>query len=92
MIIRFCVITYAINEEAFSSQHIKHFLNALIVGVTVLVVAVPEGLPLAVTLSLAYSVKKVNNSPGGGGIGDDVRKTWCADDERQQSCAPFGRL
>jgi len=26
--------------------------------VTVLVVAVPEGLPLAVTLSLAYSVKK----------------------------------
>lgn len=31
----------------------------MIIGVTVLVVAVPEGLPLAVTLSLAYSVKKV---------------------------------
>ena len=29
----------------------------MIIGVTVLVVAVPEGLPLAVTLSLAYSVK-----------------------------------
>jgi P-type Ca2+ transporter type 2B len=31
----------------------------VIIGVTVLVVAVPEGLPLAVTLSLAYSVKKM---------------------------------
>lgn len=30
-----------------------------IVGVTVLVVAIPEGLPLAVTISLAYSVKKM---------------------------------
>lgn len=29
------------------------------IGVTVIVVAVPEGLPLAVTLSLAYSVKKM---------------------------------
>ena len=28
-------------------------------GVTVLVVAVPEGLPLAVTLALAYSVRKM---------------------------------
>ena len=32
-------------------------MNFIIIGVTVLVVAVPEGLPLAVTLSLAYSVK-----------------------------------
>ena len=30
-----------------------------IIGVTVLVVAVPEGLPLAVTIALAYSVKKM---------------------------------
>ena len=36
-----------------------HFRNFIIIGVTVLVVAVPEGLPLAVTLSLAYSVKKM---------------------------------
>jgi magnesium-transporting ATPase (P-type) len=28
----------------------------LIIGVTIVVVAVPEGLPLAVTISLAYSV------------------------------------
>lgn len=39
-------------------------MNAIIVGITIVVVAVPEGLPLAVTISLAYSVnqmKKENN-------------------------------
>ena len=35
----------------------EYFVNHFIIGVTVLVVAVPEGLPLAVTLSLAYSVR-----------------------------------
>jgi P-type E1-E2 ATPase len=29
----------------------------LIIGITIIVVAVPEGLPLAVMISLAYSVK-----------------------------------
>ena len=31
----------------------------MIIGITIIVVAIPEGLPLAVTLSLAYSVKKM---------------------------------
>ena len=39
--------------------YINHYVKFVIIGVTVLVVAVPEGLPLAVTLSLAYSVKKM---------------------------------
>ncbi|KAK4302858.1 hypothetical protein Pmani_025083 [Petrolisthes manimaculis] len=34
-------------------------MKFFILGVTILVVAVPEGLPLAVTLGLAYSVKKM---------------------------------
>lgn len=34
-------------------------LSAFIVAVTIVVVAVPEGLPLAVTISLAYSVKQM---------------------------------
>lgn len=34
-------------------------LRAFIMAVTIVVVAVPEGLPLAVTISLAYSTKKV---------------------------------
>ena len=36
-------------------------LKAFIMGVTIVVVAVPEGLPLAVTLSLAYSTQKMMN-------------------------------
>ncbi len=39
--------------------YINFYVKFVIIGVTVLVVAVPEGLPLAVTLSLAYSVKKM---------------------------------
>jgi calcium-translocating P-type ATPase len=34
-------------------------IKAFIMGVTIVVVAVPEGLPLAVTLSLAYSTQKM---------------------------------
>ena len=36
-----------------------HALDALIIGVPIVVVAVPEGLPLAVTIALAYSTKKM---------------------------------
>lgn len=38
-----------------------HCLKSFIMGVTIVVVAVPEGLPLAVTLSLAYSTQKMMN-------------------------------
>lgn len=34
-------------------------MSYFIIGVTIVVVAVPEGLPLAVMISLAYSVKKM---------------------------------
>ena len=34
-------------------------LNYFIFAVTIVVVAIPEGLPLAVTISLAYSMKKM---------------------------------
>ena len=42
-----------------TGKHLKRLVGFIITGVTVLVVAVPEGLPLAVTLSLAYSVRKM---------------------------------
>jgi len=37
----------------------RELLNDLILAVTIVVVAVPEGLPVAVTLSLAWSVRKL---------------------------------
>uniref|UniRef100_A0A0N5B1V3 Calcium-transporting ATPase n=1 Tax=Strongyloides papillosus TaxID=174720 RepID=A0A0N5B1V3_STREA len=59
LFIRFCIDRYIIAEKEFHINDIQYFISFLIIGVTVLVVAVPEGLPLAVTLSLAYSVKKM---------------------------------
>merc|ERR1719445_459787 len=40
-------------------DHLEEILEFFIVAVTIVVVAVPEGLPLAVTISLAYSMKKM---------------------------------
>jgi P-type E1-E2 ATPase len=51
-------------KDFFTVSTINLLVNYLILSITVIVVAVPEGLPLAVTISLAYSVmkmKKENN-------------------------------
>jgi P-type E1-E2 ATPase len=49
-----CIIGLAIKGEPIS-----RLVDYLIVAITVLAVAVPEGLPLAVTLALAYSSNKM---------------------------------
>jgi P-type Ca2+ transporter type 2B len=59
LVVRYCVSNYMMESKPFSITDLNYFIKYLIIGVTVLVVAVPEGLPLAVTLSLAYSVKKM---------------------------------
>ncbi|CAG5101032.1 Similar to ATP2B3: Plasma membrane calcium-transporting ATPase 3 (Homo sapiens) [Cotesia congregata] len=59
LIVQFCVKKFYIQKAQWESSYINNLIKHLIIGVTVLVVAVPEGLPLAVTLSLAYSVKKM---------------------------------
>lgn len=39
--------------------NVKLWVNYFIIGVAIIVVAVPEGLPLAVMISLAYSIGKM---------------------------------
>jgi magnesium-transporting ATPase (P-type) len=46
-------------EEGFETKHLREILEYFILAVTVVAVAIPEGLPLSVTLSLAFSVKKM---------------------------------
>ena len=43
----------------FAKGYIKEWFSYLIIGVAIVVVAVPEGLPLAVMISLSYSVSKM---------------------------------
>ncbi|EDS45747.1 plasma membrane calcium-transporting ATPase 2 [Culex quinquefasciatus] len=59
LIIQFCIQTFVIEQRHWKNSYANNLVKHFIIGVTVLVVAVPEGLPLAVTLSLAYSVKKM---------------------------------
>ncbi|XP_033114585.1 plasma membrane calcium-transporting ATPase 1-like [Anneissia japonica] len=59
LIVRLCIVEFGIEKNKWSNDYWAEFVDSFILGVTVLVVAVPEGLPLAVTISLAYSVKKM---------------------------------
>lgn len=40
-------------------NYLQEWFQYIIIGITIVVVAVPEGLPLAVMISLAYSVRKM---------------------------------
>ncbi|MDE7437031.1 MAG: calcium-translocating P-type ATPase, PMCA-type [Muribaculaceae bacterium] len=54
------IITYFIKFPDFDwIAFIAYLLQTLMVAVTLIVVAVPEGLPMAVTLSLAYSMRRM---------------------------------
>jgi len=57
--VKFSVDEFYYNNKSWDMFYLSYYVKFVIIGVTVLVVAVPEGLPLAVTLSLAYSVKKM---------------------------------
>ncbi|XP_077487564.1 plasma membrane calcium-transporting ATPase 3 isoform X3 [Amblyomma americanum] len=59
LVVRHLIEVFVAEGRTWKSSDTQHIVNCFIIGVTVLVVAVPEGLPLAVTLSLAYSVKKM---------------------------------
>lgn len=60
LFIRF-FITESKSDGGFEwdKTYIENWLRFLIIGLTIIVVAVPEGLPLAVTISLAYSMSKM---------------------------------
>ena len=68
MVVRMIILIYLdpvyTAAEGVTSTVVGTVLDAFIIAVTVIVVAVPEGLPLAVTISLAFSVNammKENN-------------------------------
>ena len=61
-------VKYILEEMAFKENStagpmdlLKEVVHFFIIAITVVVVAMPEGLPLAVTISLAYSVMKMKS-------------------------------
>jgi Ca2+ transporting ATPase len=59
MIIKELILRIANGATVFDSSFVDVIVNAFIICITVIVVAIPEGLPMAVTISLAFSVMKM---------------------------------
>jgi Ca2+-transporting ATPase len=55
----FIALVISIWARPGTTTIVNGIINAFIISVTIVVVAIPEGLPLAVTISLAYSTKKM---------------------------------
>lgn len=54
------IVMYMLGNPDFDWLHfIAYFLQTIMIAVTLVVVSVPEGLPMAVTLSLAYSMRRM---------------------------------
>ncbi|MCQ2815578.1 MAG: HAD-IC family P-type ATPase, partial [Bacilli bacterium] len=61
LIIKETLVKYYKGLPIFDSTELDIVVNAFIIAVTVIVVAIPEGLPMAVAISFAYSVQKMKH-------------------------------
>jgi len=57
LILHFCIDKFVVNRLPWDHAYIQDFVSFVIISITILVIAIPEGLPVAVMVSLAYSVK-----------------------------------
>ena len=53
------VLMYLLTMDFVLIDFVTYLLQTVMIGVTLIVVAVPEGLPMAVSLSLAYSMRRM---------------------------------
>lgn len=59
LFIKFCVRLPKLSDSVTPAEKGQMFIDIFLVVVTIIVVAVPEGLPLAVTLALAYAMVRM---------------------------------
>uniref|UniRef100_A0A7E4V3B7 Calcium-transporting ATPase n=1 Tax=Panagrellus redivivus TaxID=6233 RepID=A0A7E4V3B7_PANRE len=59
LVARYSIQRYAIEKQPFTFADLHSGVKFFIIAVTILVISIPEGLPLAIALSLTYSVKKM---------------------------------
>ena len=53
------LVDYLVTVDFDTIEFIAYVLQTIMIAVTLIVVSVPEGLPMAVTLSLAYSMRRM---------------------------------
>ena len=49
------------DDSLLSNETILKLLQIFTIGITIIIVAVPEGLPLAISISMAFSVDNMKN-------------------------------
>ena len=59
LLVKESILNLMAGISLLSSHELDILVNAFIIGVTVIVVAIPEGLPMAVTIAFAFSVDKM---------------------------------
>lgn len=61
LIIHLIIDTIQYDRCFFCLEELNYVVGYFIIAVSIIVIAVPQGLPLAVTISLAYSVGKMKD-------------------------------
>jgi len=57
LVVSFVIETFVERGLPWHNAYLQDIVGYITISITLLVVAVPEGLPLAVVLALAYSIK-----------------------------------
>lgn len=60
IILRFIIQTYLVDNTAYRAAHWTEFVQAIVLGIVIIIIAEPEGLTLAVTMSLSYCIDKMH--------------------------------
>ncbi|TMW67019.1 hypothetical protein Poli38472_012135 [Pythium oligandrum] len=59
--IKFSIQVFVQDDAAWDSAFVTNYLSYFVLAMTILVVSVPEGLPLAVVIALTYAVRQMLN-------------------------------
>lgn len=59
LVVRYSVEKFVLEGLPWDRSHIQDFAGFVLIAITILVIAIPEGLPLAVLLSLAIAIKRM---------------------------------
>jgi len=62
LVLHFSIDKFVVHRLPWDHAYVRDLVSFVIISITILVIAIPEGLPVAVMVSLAYSVKVRNST------------------------------